>query len=631
MNDLERFAYSVEYTTGKKRGRHPVFSSNQFYPYAAERRLQNALKNELEAYIGEAYEVAISGETLVKDSLEDLSNMPDDISENLRKEISYAADSIARKVSGSIVEMTEMTIGKPYYPPEAKKDMLTTWESNFQTLCKSAKSDIKKEMSLLVQQAKNEGWNNKQLIREIRKKLPEKYAGRAENIARTETGKLNTAITLETYKEIGVQYYVWMATMDERTRSDHAMMNGLICSASDPTVWYEENPDDPMHPVEHKRDDTMVHLHPGEDFQCRCTMVMWDPVVDGKYDVKQRPDEENNEENEGNQGNASGNQGNASGNRELEKANRTIAEQKNALETTKNTLETTRNELTRERNARKTAELSKKNAETRISEQKAENAKLREENADISKKNKQLEKTRKSETEKTIKMAESELKEAKKYMGVTNDPVLKSTIEETEKTIKETKNGGLISSLVGKISELKEKIFGLSSEEEMMEMYGVERFKSKRTPIQLVAGSNPTKSENNCPACAAVFELRCRGWNVSAKETVKMQYHFDPSNYYKKPQKKFFSNYDEIKKFMLENGNGSRFTICATFIKKGRPKSHAFSAIVQNDKIILIDAQMNDYKTVDYFKMYKLAGNENFIFRVDDLTLKNNGIKNLME
>ena len=74
--------------------------------------------------------------------------------------------------------------------------------------------------------------------------------------------------------------------MDERVRPDHAVMNGLICSTTDPTVWYEENPNDPLHPIEHKRDDTMVKLHPGEDIQCRCSMVMWDPKIDGKYEIK---------------------------------------------------------------------------------------------------------------------------------------------------------------------------------------------------------------------------------------------------------------------------------------------------------------------------------------------------------
>lgn len=292
MNDLVRFATSVELATGKKRGRHPVFSSSQFYPYAAERRLQNALRNELEDYIGAAYGAAIFNESFKNDSLEELTLLPEGLSDDFKAEISYAAETIARKVSSSIAEMTEMTVGKPYYPQAAKESLLKDWESNFQVLCVSAESDAKKDIARLVTQAKNEGWNGKQLEKAVMKELPDKYANRASLIARTESAKLNTSVTLETYKEIGCKYYMWMATLDERVRPDHAVMNGLICSATDPTVWYEENPDDPMHPIEHKRDDTMVHLHPGDDFQCRCTMVMWDPVIDGKYEIKERPEEE---------------------------------------------------------------------------------------------------------------------------------------------------------------------------------------------------------------------------------------------------------------------------------------------------------------------------------------------------
>ena len=296
MNDLVRFATSVELATGKKRGRHPVFSSSQFYPYAAERRLQNALRNELEDYIGAAYGAAIFNESFKNDSLEELTLLSEGLSDDFKAEISYAAESIARKVSSSIAEMTEMTVGKPYYPQAAKESLLKDWESNFQVLCVSAESDAKKDIARLVTQAKNEGWNGKQLEKAVMKELPDKYANRASLIARTESAKLNTSVTLETYKEIGCKYYMWMATLDERVRPEHAVMNGLICSATDPTVWYEENPDDPMHPIEHKRDDTMVHLHPGDDFQCRCTMVMWDPVIDGKYEVKERPEEEEPEE-----------------------------------------------------------------------------------------------------------------------------------------------------------------------------------------------------------------------------------------------------------------------------------------------------------------------------------------------
>lgn len=33
---------------------------------------------------------------------------------------------------------------------------------------------------------------------------------------------------------------------------------------------------------------------PGTDFQCRCSMVMWDPEIDGKYEVKEQESIEEN-------------------------------------------------------------------------------------------------------------------------------------------------------------------------------------------------------------------------------------------------------------------------------------------------------------------------------------------------
>ena len=656
MNDIERFALNVEYTTGKKRGRHPVFSSSQFYPYAAERRLQNSLRNELERYMAEAFGAATAGENFVTDTLEDLSRLPDEISEDMKNEIAYASDAVARKVSSSIAEMTEMTIGKPYYPPAAKQEILTSWEANFQTLCKSAKSDMKKEMSMIVQQAKNEGWNGKQLEREIRNRLPEKYAGRAKNIARTETGKLNTAITLSTYKEIGIQYYVWMATMDERTRPDHAMMNDLICSATDPEVWYEENKEDPLHPIEHKRDGTMVHLHPGEDFQCRCTMVMWDPVIDGKYEVKEGEKPEEPEERAEN----------GSESPELEKANERLAEKEKELERAENERKTVEKELAQEKSERKAAEEAQKNAEEQAEKQKAENERLREEKANVEKakidaeklvaeqksenaalraKNAEAEqlaaeaekraesseKIRKTEGRTAARLAEKELKEAVRYRGLTNDPGLNKAIAETESAVEEYKNGGLVSTVLEKIVSIKEKLFGLKTEEEIMDSFGAKRFTSHKTPIQVVRGTNPTGSDVNCPACAAIFELRCRGWNVHAKEFLKRMFHVDPSLYYKKPIKIRFSNYEEIEKKMIDSGEGARFSICVDLLKDGKVKSHVISSVIMDGRVTYIDSQINEYEVVDYFRKYSLIGSDNFIFRTDNLVFKPSSLRDLLE
>lgn len=202
------------------------------------------------------------------------------------KEISDAVTSIVKKVSSNIVNMSNMIVTKPFYP-KAKFGLLKAWKENFSKLRKLVEFDLDK-ISTIILQAYDEGWNGRQLERTVRKELSPEGAKYAVDIARTGFSMLCTAISLATYKEIGVKYYVWMAAMDERTRPEHAMMNGLICSTADSTVWYEENPDDPLHPIEHKRDDTMVKLHPGEDLQCRCSMIMWEPEIDGKYEIKKR-------------------------------------------------------------------------------------------------------------------------------------------------------------------------------------------------------------------------------------------------------------------------------------------------------------------------------------------------------
>ena len=343
MNDLVRFARSVEYATGKKRGRHPVFNSNMFYPYKEELQLQQATKKQFERFIAEAYEAAISGEAFAfTDDLNALSNLPEELPDSFKSEVSAIGRAIGQKVSNVIANSSEMIVGKPYYPPAAKDEIFKTWEANFDMLCKSAESDIKKDISRIVLQAKNEGWNGKQVEKAVRSELPEKYKNRAEVIARTEAAKLNTQATMSTYKEIGCQYYKWMSTLDERVRPTHEKMNDQICSIENKDVYYEETPDGL---VEHERGDDMVHLHPGEDFQCRCTMVMWDPEIDGKYEVKEKPAEEKEEEHEQRTENDPAS-------RELEKANERLARKEKELERAENGRKTAEQKLDVEKRRR---------------------------------------------------------------------------------------------------------------------------------------------------------------------------------------------------------------------------------------------------------------------------------------
>ncbi len=290
-NDFVRFARSVEYSTGKKRGRRPVFNANRFYPHALERELSSLAKSELERFLSECTEAALVG-IPVRDDMEELSKVPETLPEGFVAGVEGVAERMRRKASTDFAEWSEMVVGKPYYPPEAEREIFSTWTANFQTLCKSAEADAKKDISLLVSSAKNEGWNRGRLEKSIRERLPSKYRARAENIARTELGKLNSAAKLSQFREVGISYYRWLTTIDGRERDSHRSMNGLICSVSNPGVYYTENPDDPLHPVEHPRTAGMFHGNPGEDFQCRCSMVAWDPEIDGMYEVREAPEPE---------------------------------------------------------------------------------------------------------------------------------------------------------------------------------------------------------------------------------------------------------------------------------------------------------------------------------------------------
>lgn len=157
-NDFVRFARSVEYSTGKKRGRRPVFNANRFYPHALERELASIAKSELERFLSECTEAALAG-IPVRDDMEELSKVPETLPESFAAEVGGVAEKMRRKASTDFAEWSEMVVGKPYYPPEAEREIFDTWTANFQTLCKSAEADAKKDISLLVSSAKNEGWN----------------------------------------------------------------------------------------------------------------------------------------------------------------------------------------------------------------------------------------------------------------------------------------------------------------------------------------------------------------------------------------------------------------------------------------------------------------------------------------
>lgn len=135
------------------------------------------------------------------------------------------------------------------------------------------RSDIKKYISDInsaTEQAVTNGWSVKTLSEQIQALDAKITKSRANFIARDQIGKLNGTVTQHRMQDIGLTMYEWSSSGDERVRDSHAIMDGLLCRWDDATV-YSEDGGKTWKP----RPAGAVLLHPGMDYQCRCTALAW--------------------------------------------------------------------------------------------------------------------------------------------------------------------------------------------------------------------------------------------------------------------------------------------------------------------------------------------------------------------
>lgn len=111
------------------------------------------------------------------------------------------------------------------------------------------------DVSEVVERAHAEGIRVEHLSRQ----LVQRYGvseSRAQLIARDQTLKLNGRISAHRQQDAGIERYRWSTSRDERTRREHARLNGTVHRWSEPPS------------VGRGR-----HAHPGQDIQCRCVAV----------------------------------------------------------------------------------------------------------------------------------------------------------------------------------------------------------------------------------------------------------------------------------------------------------------------------------------------------------------------
>lgn len=114
----------------------------------------------------------------------------------------------------------------------------------------------------LTEHIKNEtfkGRRSEEIAKDLEKKVPYMFEYKAKLIARTEVSKTSTALTESRCKNIGIRWYNWRTSNDQRVRSSHDHMNNvLVC-------W--DNPPSPEVLINEKN---VGYYHAGNIYNCRC-------------------------------------------------------------------------------------------------------------------------------------------------------------------------------------------------------------------------------------------------------------------------------------------------------------------------------------------------------------------------
>lgn len=142
---------------------------------------------------------------------------------------------------------------------------------NNTALIKSIKDEYKDNVSKLIRDNVFNGERPTNIVTQI-KDIGGVTKSRAKFIARDQTAKVNSDLVEIRAKAIGSDTYNWSGSMDERERTSHKVMEGMLCKWSDPTVYSDDDG------VTWKKRSAIggVELHVGRDYNCRCVGL---PVI----------------------------------------------------------------------------------------------------------------------------------------------------------------------------------------------------------------------------------------------------------------------------------------------------------------------------------------------------------------
>lgn len=120
-------------------------------------------------------------------------------------------------------------------------------------------------ISQYVQERQMQGIRSEQIMREIGPKMRDLKRYQIARIARTEVAKADTAVTRVRAESIGLNWYQWNTSDDQRVRASHDTMDLVLINwnnAPSPELLSKEK--------------SQGHYHAGNIYNCRCVAL---PIV----------------------------------------------------------------------------------------------------------------------------------------------------------------------------------------------------------------------------------------------------------------------------------------------------------------------------------------------------------------
>ncbi|MBR6705636.1 MAG: minor capsid protein [Clostridia bacterium] len=130
-------------------------------------------------------------------------------------------------------------------------------------LIKTVPRTMARKFTALAEKRRFEGVRPEDITKEIRAAAQNLREFEARRIARTESAKASTALIKARSENLGLDFYTWLSVGDERVRSSHRNMNGILCRWSDPPNPEALFPGDDSH-------NSGGCYDPGCIYNCRC-------------------------------------------------------------------------------------------------------------------------------------------------------------------------------------------------------------------------------------------------------------------------------------------------------------------------------------------------------------------------